>query len=389
MTSGFLIISSEFPPGPGGIGKHAYDLARSLSAKGLNVSVCASQDFSSEEEIIRFNKSLTADIKLTRFSRTGITTQINRWKTIRREINSVQPSMIILTGRFSLWMGYLIRKKYPKCRVHAFLHGSELRKNNKLHYFFTLKALKSIPGLWAVSHFTKNLVERETGRKDIKVLPNGLWVNDWNDATHNAVISATENNPSLITVGRISKRKGQHRVVQAMPPMLREFPGLHYQIAGISDAKAAIEELAEVTGVKNRITIHGRISSTAMLANLYRSAHVFIMLSENQSDGEVEGFGIAILEANFFGLPAIGSTGCGISDAIIDRYNGRLVDGNDTEAIKEALADIITNYDSYSIRAKEWAMRHDWNKLSDYFIKDEEPQTMNILIPENSGVKSS
>ena len=29
-----LLLSSEFPPGPGGIGMHAYQLARHLAARG-------------------------------------------------------------------------------------------------------------------------------------------------------------------------------------------------------------------------------------------------------------------------------------------------------------------------------------------------------------------
>ena len=39
-----LLLSSEFPPGPGGIGTHAYQLARHLTAPGGAVTVVPAQE---------------------------------------------------------------------------------------------------------------------------------------------------------------------------------------------------------------------------------------------------------------------------------------------------------------------------------------------------------
>ena len=40
-----LLLSSEFPPGPGGIGTHAYQLARHLTARGWVVTVVTAQEY--------------------------------------------------------------------------------------------------------------------------------------------------------------------------------------------------------------------------------------------------------------------------------------------------------------------------------------------------------
>ena len=282
-----LLISSEFPPGPGGIGKHAYDLARALTTHGHEVTVCASQDFSSEEEADKFNSKLPKELKFIRFIRSGITTQLNRWTTIRKEINRLQPGMIIVSGRFSLWMGYAIRKWYgKKIPMHAFVHGSEFKKNNSIHHFLTLRSLKSIPFIWSVSEFTKQLMESKTGRKNTLVLPNGLWINDWSENFDEILSSEQKGKPALITVGRVSRRKGQHRVVNALPELLNTYPGLHYHIIGIADSSQPVAKLAANLGMENNITFHGRIPSLQKLASLYRAAGVFIMLSENQPDGD-------------------------------------------------------------------------------------------------------
>ncbi len=46
-----LILSIEFPPGPGGIGTLSYEIAKNLSISGWNVSVSSPQNFSDDSEI--------------------------------------------------------------------------------------------------------------------------------------------------------------------------------------------------------------------------------------------------------------------------------------------------------------------------------------------------
>ena len=50
-----LIVSSEFPPGPGGIGTHACQIARCLHAVGWDVAVATSQHYADAAAIRRFN----------------------------------------------------------------------------------------------------------------------------------------------------------------------------------------------------------------------------------------------------------------------------------------------------------------------------------------------
>ena len=368
-----VIISSEFPPGPGGIGKHAFDLSRALVWKGFEITVFSSQDYASEEEILNFRQTFPSNLNLVRFSRNGWATYLDRWLLINNFLTKHNPELIIVTGRFPLWMGWLVKRKFGKSiPVHAFIHGSELSKKNRFHHFLTSVSLSSIDHIWAVSNFTRRLLRKLTDRKDILVLPNGLWLNDW--PSENIKKSAVELTgvPSLITVGRVSSRKGQHLLVKALPEIQKLFPAVHYNLVGIPTGKEALEAIAVQYHVADDLTFHGKIPSIIGLSDYYQKSDVFIMLSETQPDGDTEGFGIAILEANYFGKPAIGARGCGIEDAIMDGYNGRLVEGNNPIEIAEALKDIMENYNAYSARARKWAIRHDWKILIDHFIKLED-----------------
>jgi len=117
------------------------------------------------------------------------------------------------------------------------------------------------------------------------------------------------------------------------------------------------------------VKIHGKVAS-GRLHEFYESCDIFIMLSTNQPDGDFEGFGIALLEANYFGKPVVGSKGCGIEDAILDGFNGRLVNPNQPQEIQEAIQDILKHYEQYSLRSRQWAMKHEWKQIIRKFIAE-------------------
>ena len=50
-----LLISTEFPPGPGGIGNHAWNIARQLDKK-FPVEVVTISDYVSRENCLEFDK---------------------------------------------------------------------------------------------------------------------------------------------------------------------------------------------------------------------------------------------------------------------------------------------------------------------------------------------
>ncbi len=379
-SKNIVIISSEFPPGPGGIGKHAYDLARALAWKDYDITVFTSQDYSQENEINQFRKSLPANIKLVRLIRSGWMTYLHRWTLIRQFLNDNPVELLIVSGRFPLWMGYLAKKKFGKSfPVHAFIHGSELSRKNEIHRIFTTRALATVDCIWAVSNYTRKLLYQVTKREDIRVLPNGLWFSDWPSEKQHLHHVELEGEPSLLTVGRISPRKGQHLLVKALPVLRSIYPDVHYHLVGIPTGQEILKGLVNNLQVSNAITFHGKVAKMIDLAAYYMHASVFVMLSETQADGDTEGFGIAILEANYFGKPAIGAKDCGIEDAIMDGYNGRLVDGSNPIEIAEALKDIMDNYSAYSARARKWALRHDWKLLIEHFSKVEDvPVLTNI-----------
>ncbi len=132
--------------------------------------------------------------------------------------------------------------------------------------------------------------------------------------------------PVLLSLGRLVERKGQDKVLQALPRILREFPAVQYWIAGKGAHRAALENLARERGVAEHVRFLGFVPEERRL-ELYQQCSVYVMPSRSSdARGDFEGFGITFLEANACGKPVIGGRGGGVGEAVLDGVTGLLVD---------------------------------------------------------------
>ncbi|CAM3436270.1 glycosyltransferase family 4 protein [Aequorivita lipolytica] len=353
-----LILTSEFPPQPGGIGNHAYNLAKGLQANGFEVQlVCDTRSEMGEEER-EFDRDLTFEV--VRIPRKHIIffSYIKRITTAFSLVSKNE--MVICTGKFSLWLGaflsFFFRRKFI-----AIIHGSEVRLPNIILRKLTDYALKRFDSVIAVSNYTKTMVQH-LKLKNIEVVPNGFDMKLTPDSRDN-----NEPVPVLITVGNMTQRKGQHNVINALPLLLKKYPDLKYHIVGIPTEKEKLEKLSLDLGIENAVVFYGKVSEEEKI-ELLQQTDVFVMLSETTKTGDVEGFGIAILEANALGIPAIGALDCGIEDAIKDGTSGKLIGSKDPEQLAEALEDILKNYDTYAQEAKTWSQDFTWEKVIKLYL---------------------
>jgi len=126
--------------------------------------------------------------------------------------------------------------------------------------------------------------------------------------------------------------------------------------------------LAKELGVSNYVTVHGFIKQERLI-DFFNQADVLVMLSQNNIAFSVEGFGIAILEANLFGVPALGSKGTGIEEAIVQNKTGILVNPFSSTDIINGLNSILEKYSQYSKEAYKWSLEHSWYKIADNYLK--------------------
>lgn len=352
MICKILIVASEFPPLPGGIGNHAYNLASNLVSLGYEVTVIADHRDSIADEV-KFDKSLDFRVvRVKRYNNFHLKTYVSRIiETLRCQKTS---DVIFYSGKFSLWIGGLINI-LSKTKSIAVVHGSESLLSNTILRTYTNWCLQRMNKIIAVSNYTKSLLEINN---EVIVINNGF-----NSTTHDYPRKFNENRMlNFTTVGNVTERKGQINFIKAIPNLLKEFPNLHYHIIGIPTDKLKLEKLAMEIGVRKNISFYGVINDEEKL-KLLKSTDIFIMLSQKTQTGDVEGFGIAIIEANALGIPAIGSKDSGIEDAISNYNSGITVNHLDENEIFRAIKNILNEYPSYSENSFKWSKEFEWKKV--------------------------
>lgn len=357
-----LIVTSEFPPQPGGIGNHAYHVARSLTHSGYQVSVITDQRSESGADETYFDSSLAFNVYRVAIQNPRLLMYVTRLFQLFRHMNSVD--IVLASGKFSLWSVALVSFFYKK-KFLAVIHGTEVNFKNSILKHSINKSLKRYAHVITVSQYTKGLVGM-LKLSSVSVIPNGIDYVKWSQQIQ--LNSLLNGEPKIITVGHVSERKGQLQVIKQLPELIKHYPDIHYHCVGIPTKKDVFFAEARRLNVASYVTFHGQVTDDE-LKNFISDSDIFIMLSTETKSGDVEGFGIAIIEANALGVPAIGSGNSGIQDAIFNRHSGIIVDDSDTNGFTEAINTILGSKDFYSKEARAWAKKHDWSVIINRYIK--------------------
>jgi colanic acid/amylovoran biosynthesis glycosyltransferase len=144
----------------------------------------------------------------------------------------------------------------------------------------------------------------------------------------------------LLTVARLTEKKGLEYALRALAILMTEHSGLRYDIIGDGALRPQLEALADALGVRDRVRFLGpRTESEVALA--MHEADVFLLPSVTAATGDEEGTPTVLLEAAAARLPVITTHHAGIPEIVRQDENGILVPERDPEAIADALRSLI------------------------------------------------
>jgi phosphatidylinositol alpha-1,6-mannosyltransferase len=147
----------------------------------------------------------------------------------------------------------------------------------------------------------------------------------------------------LLTVGSVTERKGHDIVIRSLPYILERVPNVHYLIAGLPRREAYLKDLANSLGVLEHVHFLGRVDEDA-LVDIYNASDIFVLTSRQTVDGDVEGYGIAVVEAALCGKPAVVSDNSGLAEAIIPNETGLIVEQEDVLATAQAIVTLCQDH---------------------------------------------
>lgn len=123
----------------------------------------------------------------------------------------------------------------------------------------------------------------------------------------------------IVSVGRLERYKGHHRLIAALPEVLRVRADARLRIVGAGPYEGELRALALALGVADRVTI-GPIppDNRAAMAELLASARLVALLSDYETHP------IAALEALALGRPVLVTYGSGLAE-LADRGLARAI----------------------------------------------------------------
>ena len=182
-----------------------------------------------------------------------------------------------------------------------------------------------------------------------------------------------QNRRVIVSVGRLVHRKGQDKLIEAMPEVLKKYPDAVLLLVGQGPIKSMLEKLIRHHGLENHVIFTGRIQF-ADLPKYIQLGEIFAMPSRDRFFGlEVEGLGIVYLEASACGVPVIVGKSGGAPDAVIENKTGLSVDGTNPKEIAEAVCKLLSDKKlakQMGDEGRKWVVENwRWEIWSDKFNK--------------------
>lgn len=344
-----VLVAHDFAPRLGGMETVARSLAHGLVARGVELSVYTADRLGA-------GASDLGDRVRPLYRPLPRPLRIDLWSDLLATIDAIRrepPDVIHLChAGLGPWIPAL-RAALP-CVVTANVHGNDLiapwvsHGGDEAAYREAQRAgLAAADAVVCVSRFSRGLAEaRGVSGGALHVVENGVdparFCPGPRDAELAAGLGLVAGDEVVLTVSRLAPRKGHRTALAAIARLAPHRPRLRYVFTGASEAmRGELAALAGELGIGSRIIAAGVVPEVALPA-LYRLADAFVLLAESDP-GDVEGFGVALLEAAATGVPVIGTASGGIPEAVGDA--GLLVPPGDPAAAAAAITRVLGDRD--------------------------------------------
>lgn len=332
--SRILLVTNDFGPRAGGIETFIVGLLERLHGHEVFVYTSKQADAESYDSNWRDDFGVTVIRDRTKILLPTPRVIRNLRKLIEEEsIEVLWFGAAAPLGLAARWL------RLPTIRkVVALTHGHEVWWSKLPPFSLLMRELgRNIDDFGFLGDFTANALAKVIAKEKLTRIAPGI------DTEHFRVMKREKSAPTIISVGRLVHRKGQDRLIEALPLIKSAIPDVQLIFVGEGPHRSKLDHLILKHKVSDRVTFLGRISYQD-LPKVLALGDIFAMPSRSRLFGlEVEGLGIVYLEASACGLPVIAGSSGGAPDAVIEGETGFVVDGNDVTAIAERAIELLRN----------------------------------------------
>lgn len=309
-----LFVTPRYYPFMGGIETHVHEVAQRLAAAGVDVTVLTtdpSGKLPAREDIaqVTIRRVRAWPAHKDYYFAPDIARVIARepWDLVHCQgIHTLVPPLAMLAA---------VRAKIPfVLTFHTGGHSSRMRNAVRSLQWMTLRPLLArAKALIGVSNFEADFFRRTLRLPASRfiVIRNGGQLPSFDGLIDTASADAHEprHYPLIISIGRLERYKGHHRVLAALPHVRAEYPEARLLILGAGPYEATLRQMAAQLGVEDATEIRmippaNRQEMAATLA----AADVVALLSD------YEAHPVAVMEALALHRPVLVTNTSGLQE---------------------------------------------------------------------------
>ena len=365
-----LFVTNDFGPRAGGIETFVHGLIERFPKNSIVVYTSQQGDTSS------YDATWLADYGVTVYrDRSKMLLPTPRViRQVRKVINQHNPDAVVFGAAAPL---ALMGKLLPVKRKIALTHGHEVWWAKVFPFSLLMRLIgSSVDHLTYLGEYTKREISKGISAKArasmVQIAP-GIDTEKFKpvDASELRSSLGLKEKEVIVSVGRLVPRKGQDKLIEALPKILKARPNSHLLLVGSGSFQNKLEQMIRQLDLQSHVTFVGRVQYEE-LAKYICVGDIFAMPSRSRLAGlEVEGLGIVYLEASACGLPVLGGDSGGAPDAVLPGKTGLVVDGTDVNQIADGAIQLLSGDRKVMSRAgREWAVATwDWQIWATKFVQ--------------------
>lgn len=291
---------------------------------------------------------------------------------IKKKILEVNPEIVhVQSLMYPVFAPLLLRHKYPiVCTIHSlyamdvkaaeWTGYSEYIYRKILSLLERMIVLKSLPNIIIVAPPLKDRIANRTNAK-IYTIPNGIDLKDVQNISPKPI-----EHPSILYVGRLTKRKGVDVLLRAIPIIKKSIPNLSLYIMGAGPLEDELKELVKELNVEENVKFLGFVSEEEKYS-YYKSVDICVVPSVDYDYAPV-----VLPEAMACEKPVIASNVGGIPFVVEDGKTGLLVEAGNVEELTEKIIMLLQNEylrEKMGKAGREKIKNFTWDKIAQQTVE--------------------
>ncbi len=289
---------------------------------------------------------------------------------------------LIIAGSGVTSLAALCAARITGAKVITYLHGLDIIYPSPIYQALFIPAIRASDRVFVnSSHTAKLALQKKIDANKIEILNPGVSIpDDIDDLKANnlfrASFSIPEDNIILLSVGRLTERKGLVEFIgNCLPDLASQFPNVLLVIIGNEATDALNQKESTTTRIKNaainanvvnHVLFLGQVSDNN-LTQAYLSSDILIF-PVLDLPGDVEGFGMVAVEAAAHGLPTAGFAVGGVIDAVSQEKSGWLVKSGDYKTLRQTISNFLKKTTTKKAPTKSFVKicaKFSWDKFGE------------------------